>query len=59
MAVPKRRQSKGRSRRRRSHDGITPPQLHNCQQCQSRIPTHVICPVCGYYMGRKLIEVKG
>ncbi|MCX7410387.1 MAG: 50S ribosomal protein L32 [Planctomycetales bacterium] len=58
MAVPKRRQSKGRSRRRRSHDAIKVPQLHHCQQCQTRIQTHVICPTCGYYMGRQLLEVE-
>ena len=58
MAAPKRRQSKGRSRRRRSHDAVKPPQLHNCPKCQTPIPSHVICPTCGDYMGRAMIEVE-
>ncbi len=55
MAVPKRRQSKSRSRKRRSHQGIKPLQLVRCQQCQRRIPPHTVCPNCGNYMGRPLV----
>ncbi|MBA4029658.1 MAG: 50S ribosomal protein L32 [Planctomyces sp.] len=55
MAVPKRRQSKGRSRRRRSHDFLTPLQLASCPQCTTLVPTHVVCPTCGYYQGRTLV----
>lgn len=58
MAVPKRRQSKSRSRKRRSHDFITPLQLCHCPQCQTQVPTHVVCPTCGYYQGRTLIETE-
>ena len=56
MAVPKRRHSKSRSRKRRSHNGVKPIQLARCPQCGSSLPTHVVCPTCGYYQGRTLVE---
>ncbi|MFQ5734336.1 MAG: 50S ribosomal protein L32 [Planctomycetaceae bacterium] len=56
MAVPKRRQSKSRSRKRRSHTAVTVPQLAYCPQCQTAVPTHTVCPTCGYYQGRTLVE---
>lgn len=59
MAVPKRRQARGRSRRRRAHDGVKAIQLAHCPQCGTGVPTHVVCPTCGYYQGRTLVEVEG
>ncbi len=56
MAVPKRRQSNSKTRSRRAHDFKTPPQLHYCPQCSTALPSHVICPNCGYYMGRVMVE---
>ena len=56
MAVPKRRTSKQRKRKRRSHLSKTPRVLQSCQQCNTVKPSHVICPTCGHYMGRTLIE---
>ncbi|MCY2989790.1 MAG: 50S ribosomal protein L32 [Planctomycetota bacterium] len=56
MAVPKRRQSNSRTNRRRSHDAKTPKQLTVCPKCSSPVPTHVVCPKCGYYMGRVVVE---
>lgn len=56
MAVPKRRQSNSRTNRRRAHDAKTPKQLTVCPKCSSSVPTHVVCPKCGYYMGRVVVE---
>ncbi|MFZ9088451.1 MAG: 50S ribosomal protein L32 [Planctomycetaceae bacterium] len=56
MPQPKRRQSKSRSRKRNSHNTIQPKQLAKCSQCGTLAPSHVICPTCGYYQGRTLIE---
>jgi large subunit ribosomal protein L32 len=58
MAVPKRKQSNARTGSRRAHDFKTPKQLHFCPQCSHAIPSHVVCPKCGNYMGRNLVEVK-
>lgn len=55
MAVPKRRQSKSRSRKRNSHNSIKPMQLQSCPQCGTAVPSHVVCPTCGFYHGRTLV----
>ncbi|MCA9269676.1 MAG: 50S ribosomal protein L32 [Pirellulales bacterium] len=56
MAVPKRKHSNARSGKRRSHDFIKGKQLASCPQCSMKIPTHVVCPNCGHYMGRAVAE---
>jgi large subunit ribosomal protein L32 len=58
MAVPKRKISKSRSRSRRAQWNMKAPQLGKCQNCGSRIPTHVVCPQCGHYMGRPMVAVE-
>ncbi len=57
MAVPKRRTSNRRSRTRRAHHFIVPKQLQNCPRCGEIKPSHVICPQCGHYMGRTMVEM--
>ncbi|HIA20649.1 MAG: 50S ribosomal protein L32 [Pirellulaceae bacterium] len=56
MAVPKRKHSNSRSGKRRSHHGKKPRQLTYCAKCSTPLPTHVVCPVCGYYMGRTVVD---
>jgi large subunit ribosomal protein L32 len=56
MAVPKRRTSKSKSKKRRSHMGVRPMKLQPCPQCQTFKPSHVVCPNCGFYQGRTVIE---
>lgn len=58
MAVPKRRQSRSRSRKRNSHNAVKPVQLMYCPQCSTATPTHVVCPNCGYYQGRTVVETE-
>ena len=56
MALPKRRQSKARGRKRRTHWKAKAPQLSTCPQChQAKLP-HRVCPNCGYYRGRPVIS---
>ncbi|QDS86228.1 50S ribosomal protein L32 [Rosistilla oblonga] len=57
MAVPKRKHSNSRTNKRRSHDHLSRKQLTYCPQCSSATPTHTVCPKCGYYMGRTIVEV--
>ena len=52
MAVPKRKHSNARSGSRRAHHGLTKKNLTICSRCSTTIPTHVVCPTCGFYMGR-------
>ncbi|MCA8983100.1 MAG: 50S ribosomal protein L32 [Planctomycetaceae bacterium] len=56
MCLPKRRQSKSRSRKRRSHDAVRPLKLQFCSNCGRPTPSHTICPSCGFYMGRTMLE---
>ncbi len=58
MAVPKRKHSNSRTGKRRSHDGLKVRQLTFCPKCSSAVPTHVVCPTCGYYMGRTVVDSK-
>ncbi|MDG2469809.1 MAG: 50S ribosomal protein L32 [Pirellulaceae bacterium] len=55
MAVPKRKHSNSRTGKRRSHDSKRPKQLTVCPKCSTSLPTHVVCPTCGYYMGRTVL----
>jgi len=64
MAVPKRKQSNSRTGMRRAHDHLKPRQLTLCTNClQERrmrvaVPTHVVCPECGHYMGRNVMPTE-
>ncbi|MDD5006041.1 MAG: 50S ribosomal protein L32 [Candidatus Omnitrophica bacterium] len=58
MALPKRRHSITRGRRRRTHWKINATQTVVCPQCkQSKLPHH-ICQFCGYYNGREVIKIE-
>ena len=54
MALPKRRQSKARGRKRRTHYKANSVNFSSCPQ--AKIP-HRVCPNCGYYKGRPVISV--
>ena len=57
-ALPKRKTSKGRRDRRRSHLALKPAKLVSCPQChEPRLPHHV-CPSCGTYKGVEVIAVE-
>ncbi|MDP2730027.1 MAG: 50S ribosomal protein L32 [Dehalococcoidales bacterium] len=56
--LPKRKYAKARQGKRRSHLGISSPALVNCPQCSSPKLPHHVCPACGSYNGREVIEAK-
>ncbi|MBN00887.1 MAG: 50S ribosomal protein L32 [Planctomycetaceae bacterium] len=58
MAVPKRKHSNSRTGKRRSHDAKKARQLSFCPQCSAAVPSHVVCPKCGYYMGRTVVDME-
>ncbi len=57
MANPKRRHSRSRRDKRRTHDALTPPTLVACPQCREPKLPHAVCPQCGTYRGRQVIPV--
>lgn len=57
MALPKRRQSHSRTRKRRSHDALSAPTISSCSECgEAKLP-HRICPGCGSYKGRTVVNL--
>ena len=58
MANPKRRHSKSRRDKRRTHDFLAKPASSTCPNCgESKLP-HRVCASCGHYRGRDVVEVK-
>jgi len=56
MAHPKRKISKTRRDKRRTHDKASFRQLSTCSNCGSTIQYHTICGKCGYYRGQQAIQ---
>jgi large subunit ribosomal protein L32 len=56
--LPKRKLSKGRRDRRRAHDAIGAPQLVTCPNCREKMLPHRVCPHCGQYRGRQILDVE-
>jgi len=52
MAHPKRKISKQRRDKRRTHYKATLPTLAKCTNCGSSHEYHRICPECGFYRGK-------
>lgn len=58
MALPKRKISKSRRDKRRTHWVLNAPTLSPCPKCnQPRVP-HRVCPHCGSYKGTEILEVE-
>ena len=55
MAHPKRRQSKTRTLKRRTHVKSFAPTLSDCPNCGAYYVYHTVCPTCGYYRGKVAI----
>lgn len=56
MPNPKRRHSRARRDKRRAHDHLATPTLSKCPNCQEDKLPHRVCPQCGMYKGREVIE---
>lgn len=58
MAVPKRRTSKSKRDKRRTHKKTAAPAVATCPDCsEAKLPHHA-CPSCGAYKGRTAFEVE-
>ncbi|MBI5669091.1 MAG: 50S ribosomal protein L32 [Chloroflexi bacterium] len=55
--LPKRKISKTRRNKRRSHDHLTPQHLVLCEGCGEYHKAHHVCPKCGTYKGETVVEV--
>lgn len=52
--VPKRKTSKQRKHKRRTHDALTVQNLVACKNCTKLIQQHRVCENCGFYNGKKV-----
>jgi large subunit ribosomal protein L32 len=57
MPNPKRRHSKMRKNQRRAHDHLTTLSLAECPNCHERKLPHQVCPRCGFYKGREVVDM--
>lgn len=57
MAVPKKRVSKQRKRKRRNHHRAEDPKLRTCPECGDPKQPHRVCASCGYYREEAVVEV--
>jgi large subunit ribosomal protein L32 len=56
--LPKRKVSSARRDKRRAHDALKVTHFVQCSNCgEMRLP-HRVCPNCGHYQGKEIIEVK-
>jgi len=56
MAHPKRKTSKQRRDKRRTHYKAKAPTVFSCPNCSATIRYHRVCPECGHYRGKLAIE---
>ncbi|MAT58243.1 MAG: 50S ribosomal protein L32 [Melioribacteraceae bacterium] len=54
MAHPKRKISKSRRDKRRTHYKASAPSIAKCSNCGEIKLSHRACPNCGYYAGRSM-----
>lgn len=54
MALPKRRHSNCRTRKRRTHQRLAAVPVIRCPHCKGFLRPHNACPKCGYYQGEKV-----
>jgi large subunit ribosomal protein L32 len=57
MPVPRKRKSNSRRKQQRSHDSLSRPAGSKCQSCGAPKLPHRICPSCGFYGDRTVVEV--
>ena len=57
MAVPKRKKSRSNTRHRKAQWMKTAaPAIGKCNQCGQPRRPHTVCPTCGTYRGRQVVE---
>jgi len=57
MANPTHRHTRARRDKRRANWKITIPSITLCPECQEPRLPHRVCPNCGSYRGKRIIEV--
>lgn len=58
MAVPKKRTSKQRKLKRRTHQVLRAVKLSKCPKCGASYQPHHVCLSCGHYAQRTVLYIK-
>ena len=58
MAVPKKKISSSRRGKRRSHHALSDSIVMECPNCGAEKRPHHVCPSCGYYNSKQVVELK-
>lgn len=60
MANPRRKNSKSRTRKRRSvyYASLQAPAVQECECGRTVKLRHRVCPLCGLYRGRQIVEAQ-
>jgi large subunit ribosomal protein L32 len=56
MSVPVRRQTHGKTRRRRAHHALKKVVTSVCTKCKKAILPHRACGFCGHYGDKKVLD---
>ncbi len=58
MAVPKKKISKQRKHKRRTHYKLAAPGFVACPKCHALKLPHVVCKACGSYNGKEVVAME-
>ena len=58
MAVPARKVSKTRGAMRRAHVALSAKATTTCPNCGEVIKSHRVCPKCGTYRNKQVVDKK-
>ena len=57
MSVPKRHKTKSKVKQRRMHQFLVEATLGACPKCNKPRKPHNVCPNCGFYKGKEVVNV--
>ena len=57
MSTMRQRHTKSRRNKRRSHHALKAAVLNLCPKCRQAVLPHQVCPNCGIYNHREVIDV--
>ncbi len=56
MSVPVRRQTHGKTRRRRAHHALSSATITSCPKCDKPVQPHHACENCGFYSKKQVVD---
>ncbi len=58
MPLPKKKHSRQRRDKSRTHQVLSMPAVSSCPQCGKPRLAHRVCAFCGYYKGVQVLDVE-